>query len=166
MNLAPCPDCGNSCSLLAQSCPKCGRPFEPRELESGAKNSAPSEPQVTTETPPQPARNPKVETAGSIGCFVVLAIFIIAALVCMSGRHSDSLESPRYAPVGTSAGSGTSTDVQNNPCYRACATRMTAHPDEIAPQCRNVTPASEYQKCIQGAAASIADLCLKECGLK
>jgi len=117
----------------------------------------------------QPARNPKVDSAGSIGCLVVLAILIIAALVCVSGRRSDtSLESPGYAPADTNAGTSTSTttDVQNNPCYRACATRMSAHPDEIAPQCRNVTPVSEYQKCIQDAAAAIADLCLKECGLK
>jgi hypothetical protein len=87
------------------------------------------------------------------------------AIICMSGRSS---KPPDYTPVTTSGSSdgSTATDVRNNPCYRACATRMSAHPDEIAPQCRNVTPASEYKKCIQGAAASIGDLCLKECGLK
>jgi len=25
MNLAPCPDCGNDCSLTATTCPRCGR---------------------------------------------------------------------------------------------------------------------------------------------
>lgn len=165
MNLAPCPDCGNSCSLLAQTCPKCGRPFQAGELESAATASTKSESQIAPETSRQPGHNPKIDSAGSIGCLIVLAIFIIAALLCISGRRSEtSFESPDYAPVGTGAGTGT--DVQNNPCYRACATRMSAHPDELAPQCRNVTPRSEYQKCIQGAAASIADLCLKECGLK
>jgi hypothetical protein len=87
------------------------------------------------------------------------------AIICMSGLSNNP---PDYTPVGSDSGSGTSTstDVRNNPCFRSCAERLSAHPDEIAPQCRNVTPASEYQKCIQGAAASIADLCLKECNLK
>jgi hypothetical protein len=169
MNLAPCPDCRNSCSLLAQTCPKCGRPFQAGELESAATTSTKSESQIAPETSHQPALNPKIDSAGSTGCLIVLAIFIIVALLCMSGRRSEtSFESPDSTPVGTGAGSGrsTATDVQNNPCYRACAMRMTAHPDELAPRCRNVTPVSEYQECIQGAAASIADLCLKECGLK
>ena len=42
MSLAACPDCGNSCSLLAQTCPSCGRPFEKGELERIALASVPS----------------------------------------------------------------------------------------------------------------------------
>jgi hypothetical protein len=115
-----------------------------------------------TSPPPASPLNP---AKSQIGCLVVLAILVILAIICMSGRSNNP---PDYAPVGTGGGSGTSTgtDVQNNPCYVSCATRLSRHPDEIAPQCRNVTPESEYRKCIQGAAASIGDLCLKECGLK
>jgi hypothetical protein len=32
-NLAPCPDCGNDCSLKATVCPKCGRPLESGDLK-------------------------------------------------------------------------------------------------------------------------------------
>jgi hypothetical protein len=107
----------------------------------------------------------------NVGCIVVLVILVVLAFICMSGRSTNT-PTPDYTPVtssgGSSSGSGssTTTDVRNNPCYVACATRLSRNPDLVAPQCRNVTPRSEYEKCIQGAAASIADLCLKECGLK
>jgi hypothetical protein len=103
----------------------------------------------------------------NVGCIVVLVIFVVLAFICMSGQSTNT-PNPDYTPVTSGGGSGspTTTDVQNNPCYVACATRLSRNPDLVAPQCRRVTPASEYQKCIQGAAASIADLCLKECGLK
>lgn len=58
------------------------------------------------------------------------------------------------------------TDLRNNPCYRACGARMSADPDNMAPQCSHVTPASAYKRCIDGAVESVADLCLKECGFK
>src|SRR5579885_3651554 len=92
----------------------------------------------------------------SIGCIVAAAILIVLAMICMSGGSNDS---PDYTPITSSGGSrgATQTDVRNNPCYLSCAKHMSAHPDEIAPQCRNVTPMSEYQKCIQGAAASIGE---------
>ena len=32
-NLAPCPDCGNKCSLSAVVCQKCGRPFKAGDLK-------------------------------------------------------------------------------------------------------------------------------------
>jgi MFS family permease len=32
MKLAPCPDCGNACSLTAPSCPRCGRIMQPGDL--------------------------------------------------------------------------------------------------------------------------------------
>ncbi len=109
---------------------------------------------------------PSNQTTTSMGCLVVVTILVILAFICMSGGRSTRNEPPD-APLGTDRDRNRQTgDVQNNPCYRACATRMSAHPDEIAPQCRHVTPASEYEKCIQGAAQSIADRCLKECGLK
>jgi hypothetical protein len=116
-----------------------------------------------------PTRSKLGNNIGVIGCLVFLAMFAVLAFICMSGRRSDNtIETPDYAPVGAGGGSRSSTpeDVRNNPCYVSCATRMSRHPDEIAPQCRNVTPASEYKKCVQGAAASIGELCLKECGLK
>jgi hypothetical protein len=58
------------------------------------------------------------------------------------------------------------TDVRNSPCFRACGTRMSADPDKLAPQCSNVTPASAYKRCIDGAVESVVDLCLKECKFK
>lgn len=87
MNLAPCPDCGNSCSLLAQTCPKCGRPFEVGELERIASVSEPlkcaeSTTVVANAPTPLPAAN---NNAATIGCVVVALLFIILALVCMSG---------------------------------------------------------------------------------
>lgn len=90
MNLAPCPDCGNCCSLLAQTCPKCGRPFDRGELERIALSKAP-EPIKSRQTPtdvssPVPAANTNVAT---IGCVVVAVLFILLAIVCMSGG-SDS----------------------------------------------------------------------------
>jgi hypothetical protein len=39
MPLVPCPDCGNECSPLAVSCPKCGRPFSEVELAQSAHAS-------------------------------------------------------------------------------------------------------------------------------
>ncbi len=37
MNLAPCPDCGNACSLTATTCPRCGRNMKLGDLsESNA----------------------------------------------------------------------------------------------------------------------------------
>jgi hypothetical protein len=87
MNLAPCPDCGNSCSLLAQTCPKCGRPFEAGELERIASMSEPPKPVqsssiVVNASAPMPAAN---NNAATIGCVVVAVLFILLALVCMSG---------------------------------------------------------------------------------
>ena len=87
MNLAPCPDCGNSCSLLAQTCPKCGRPFERGELEGIASVSEPpksvqSTPIVADAPAPMSAAN---NNAATIGCVVVAVLFILLALVCMSG---------------------------------------------------------------------------------
>jgi hypothetical protein len=32
MKLAPCPDCGNPCSLTATTCPRCGRVIKPGDL--------------------------------------------------------------------------------------------------------------------------------------
>jgi hypothetical protein len=86
MNLAPCPDCGNPCSLLAQTCPKCGRPFERGELERIASVSEPpkpvqSTPIVADAPPPIPANN----NAATIGCVVVAVLFILLALLCVSG---------------------------------------------------------------------------------
>jgi hypothetical protein len=37
MPLAPCPDCGNQCSLAAFTCPKCGRPLTEEELKNSKK---------------------------------------------------------------------------------------------------------------------------------
>ena len=73
--------------------------------------------------------DPKVGNAGSIGCLVIIAVLIIATLFCISGRRSEtSFESFDSEPLGTAANSrrSTPTDVQNNPCFRACATRMSA----------------------------------------
>jgi hypothetical protein len=100
MNLAPCPDCGNSCSLLAQTCPRCGRPFEKGELERTALASAPpkaaqSSPVVANASPPVPTAN---NNAAAIGCVVVAVLLILLAIVCMSGGSNSSLREnqPRY----------------------------------------------------------------------
>ena len=86
MTLAPCPDCGNSCSLLAQTCPKCGRPFEVDELELIASGSEPPKPvQSTPIIADAPASIPANNNVATIGCVVVALLFIILALVCMSG---------------------------------------------------------------------------------
>ena len=71
---------------------------------------------------------------------------------------------PTPSPNGDPGRSASTDGV--TPCYRACAVRLTRHPDEIAPQCTSISPVSAYEKCVQGAAESIGDLCLKECGLK
>ena len=169
MNLAPCPDCGNDCSLLAQMCPKCGRPFQPGDLKSPAeKPLEPEVPEPSAVAMPLVSIDPKAR----LGCVILLiglVVFIVAAIILQSANRSRTgFDSTDYTPVGTGSGSGnsTTTDVSNNPCYRSCATRMSANPDALAPQCRDVTPMSEYQKCIRGAAASISALCLRECGLK
>ncbi len=41
MSLAPCPDCGNMCSPLANVCPKCGRPFQANDLVISASVETP-----------------------------------------------------------------------------------------------------------------------------
>lgn len=83
MSLASCPDCGNSCSLLAQTCPKCGRPFERGELERIASVSESPKPvQSTPIVTDAPAAN---NNAATIGCVVVAVLFILLAIVCMSG---------------------------------------------------------------------------------
>lgn len=43
-NLAPCPDCRNMCSLTAVSCPKCGRVFQPGDLQPQAGGEADKHP--------------------------------------------------------------------------------------------------------------------------
>lgn len=86
MTLAPCPDCGNSCSLLAQTCPKCGRPFEIGELERIASVAeSPKSVQSTPTVADAPASMPAPNNAATIGCVVVAVLFILLALVCMSG---------------------------------------------------------------------------------
>jgi hypothetical protein len=144
VSFSPCPECGNSCSLLANACPKRGRPPQPDELNAATMGPAASE---------NSAGKPNGK-AGVIECLLVVVLFMILPVLCMSGGRSTQ----DYAPVGA--------DVQSNACFRACAARLSSHPDQLAPQCRNVTPESEYRKCISGAAQAIANLCLKECGLK
>src|SRR5687767_15106802 len=92
MNLAPCPDCGNPCSLLAQTCPKCVRPFQRGELEHIAMASEPltptqSAPLVADTQTPVPTAN---EYAAAIGCVGVAVLFIVLALMCMSGGSNSS----------------------------------------------------------------------------
>ena len=70
------------------------------------------------------------------------------------------------APPNSESIRSAGTDIRNNPCFRACGSRMSADPDHLAPQCRHVSPASAYKRCIDGAVESVVDLCMKECGLK
>ncbi len=50
-------------------------------------------------TSPPPA-SPLNQTKSSIGCLVVVAILVILAIICMSGRSNNS---PDYTPVSTAA---------------------------------------------------------------
>ena len=110
MNLAPCPDCGNECSLLATVCPKCGRPFKPGDLK--AKVSA-SPPDTLT---PTPSVSPAAQQGVQIGCIIAVVVLIILAIMCMSGgsgskadceqerlrenqrRYAEAQRNPNYNP--------------------------------------------------------------------
>jgi|GEM_PF-3472388 len=85
MSLAACPDCGNDCSLLAQVCPRCGRPFQPGELERilrSEESAISPEPKANAQEALQnvPANN----SSAAIGCLVIAVLFILLAIVCMS----------------------------------------------------------------------------------
>lgn len=108
MPLAPCPDCGNECSTLAQYCPKCGRPLEPddsqndepvpfvqasqsrseREEERAArerKERVASIPVTSRVVTPFSTSTVTSDRNTKIGCVIVAVIFIAFALFCCSG---------------------------------------------------------------------------------
>lgn len=65
-NLAPCPDCRNMCSLVASSCPKCGRVMQPGDLS------------LPAETEPK-------KKIGGIVVLVLMALFVL--LLIFAGRQ-------------------------------------------------------------------------------
>lgn len=93
MNLAPCPDCGNQCSLLATVCPKCGRPFQPGDLkatdpprQSAEERAAQWTPEWEKESLKTPLRN-----SGAIGGLIAAVLIIILIIFCcLIGRNSNS----------------------------------------------------------------------------
>jgi hypothetical protein len=94
MSLAPCPDCGNKCSLLATICPKCGRPFKQGDLKA-------SDPEPTPYKTPEEraaewapswkkgATSPSVNS-GAIGGLIAAVLIIVLMILCCSGGRGDS----------------------------------------------------------------------------
>ena len=96
MPLEACPDCGNQVSTLAQSCPHCGRPTKPAELERGLE----AEYDLPRRKPATPAITPEFLTI--LG--VLLFLGGIAAAVYYYGYFDTTVASPSVELFGQTIG--------------------------------------------------------------
>jgi len=88
-----------------------------------------------------------------MGCFVVVLLLLIASfLVCSRDMCDGSAQMGRTSIKSTEA---------RKACAAACIREK--NPDEAAPECKGVTPMSEYKKCIAPAAKRIANECWRKC---
>src|SRR6267378_2294272 len=76
--LVKCPECGNSVSTLAASCPHCGAPLSVTESDTSAPkyHVPPPRPAATSAVPLQPPTGNKgIIAAGYICAFISLLLF-------------------------------------------------------------------------------------------
>lgn len=127
MALAPCPDCGNQCSVLATACPKCGRPL--------ASDMKPNQP---LEKPHASALNPTVaplnNNSAIAGLVVAAVIIVLALLCCMGGKGNRS--SSDYQPSTYSTGSQIETNSnyqRTKPGYDPNAPLLPRYKGDVEP---------------------------------
>jgi len=87
-------------------------------------------------------------------CLVVVLLAVTAMTAC-KGSNRPSQSAPSRQTVD---------------CARECGMSQILgedfKPDEVAPQCKNVSPMAKYQACIKGVVSKMVDACLTKCRAK